>query len=606
MACPPPICGIMKSVSGRTFGILSPFVGGDYYGAIIEGINAAAVAGGDRVMAVQTLDPGSHSADRSGLPDFHRPLAWRHLSGLALLPGAVSPEYAAAARRAGLPVVMVAAGSAVPGMSEVAADNRSGVRDAVEHLITHGHEKIAFAGYMAHFDLRERAAGYVAGLSGPGLSPLIFDTGDNHESGGESVADALIRAGMPVTAIVLGTDRNAIGLIGRLIEAGYDLPRDLAVVGFDDIADAAYLRPALSSVRQPLDAMGAAVYELMNKPPQTLQVPTLFQPRESCGCRTGGLPVSEEHTRELFGQVRYLQDTLNVQYELGVALLAGQGGGDPALLDWLDRTTALAGCLGLWHADEPEKLDVVGAFRCRVSGVLPVDEFPPAELFERADGPGGDIVFTVPVRSRTRDWGMLAAVGRIQSATPPGREMMNHSGSLLAKALDYRVMEERLRTAAMRDHLTGLPNRLLLEDRLTQAGMRAAREPGYRFAVLLLDLDGFKAVNDALGHAAGDQLLVQVARRLTGALRRTDTVARLGGDEFVVLVDDVSGPGGDDVVRAGIEAAVTEPYTIDGQIVEVGLSIGSAVSGDGSSDPDLLLREADAAMYRAKSAARRR
>jgi diguanylate cyclase (GGDEF)-like protein len=606
MACPPPICGIMKSVSGRTFGILSPFVGGDYYGAIIEGINAAAVAGGDRVMALQTLDPGSHSADRSGLPDFHRPLAWRHLSGLALLPGAVSPEYAAAARRAGLPVVMVAAGSAVPGMSAVAADNRSGVRDAVEHLITHGHEKIAFAGYMAHFDLRERAAGYVAGLSGPRLSPLIFDTGDNHESGGESVADALIRAGMPVTAIVLGTDRNAIGLIGRLIEAGYDLPRDLAVVGFDDIADAAYLRPALSSVRQPLDAMGAAVYELMNKPPQTLQVPTLFQPRESCGCRTGGLPVSEEHTRELFGQVRYLQDTLNVQYELGVALLAGQGGGDPALLDWLDRTTALAGCLGLWHADEPEKLDVVGAFRCRVSGVLPVDEFPPAELFERADGPGGDIVFTVPVRSRTRDWGMLAAVGRIQSATPPGREMMNHSGSLLAKALDYRVMEERLRTAAMRDHLTGLPNRLLLEDRLTQAGMRAAREPGYRFAVLLLDLDGFKAVNDALGHAAGDQLLVQVARRLTGALRRTDTVARLGGDEFVVLVDDVSGPGGDDVVRAGIEAAVTEPYTIDGQIVEVGLSIGSAVSGDGSSDPDLLLREADAAMYRAKSAARRR
>ncbi|MEU4623863.1 GGDEF domain-containing protein [Actinoplanes sp. NPDC023801] len=598
-------------MSGRTFGILSPFVGGDYYGAIIEGISAAAVAGGDRVMALQTLDPGSHSADRSGLPDFHRPLAWRHLSGLAVLPGAVSPEYAAGARRAGLPVVMVAAESAGPGMSVVAADNRSGVRDAVAHLIGHGHERIAFAGYMAHYDLRERAAGYAAGMATHGLSPLLLDTGDNHESGGETVADSLIRTGMPVTAIVLGTDRNAIGLVGRLIEAGYDLPRDLAVVGFDDIADAAYLRPALSSVRQPLDAIGAAVYGLMDEPPQTVQVATLFQPRESCGCDTGGLPVSEAHTRELFGQVRYLQDTLNVQYELGVALLAAQGGGgqggsDPARLDWLDRTTALAGCLGVWHHDEPEKLDVVGAFRCGVSGVLPVDEFPPAELFEAAGGPAGDIVFTVPVRSRTRDWGVLAAVGRIQSTTPPGREMMNHSGSLLAKALDYRVMEERLRTAAMRDHLTGLPNRLLLEDRLTQAGLRAAREPGYRFAVLLLDLDGFKAVNDALGHAAGDQLLVQVARRLTAALRRTDTVARLGGDEFVVLVDDVSGPGGDEAVRAGIMAAVTEPYLIDGQVVEVGLSIGSAVSGDGSSDPDLLLREADAAMYRAKSASRRR
>ncbi|GIF37876.1 diguanylate cyclase (GGDEF)-like protein [Actinoplanes xinjiangensis] len=597
----------MTGVSGRVFGILSPFVGGDYYGAIIEGINTAAVSGGDRVTAVQTLDPGAHSADRSGLPDFHRPVAWRHLSGLAILPGAVGPEYAEAARRAGLPVVLVAAEKSGEGMSVVAADNRSGVRDAVAHLIEHGHERIAFAGYTVHFDLRERLAGYREGLAERNLSPMVFDAGDNHESGGVSVADALIRAGMPATAIVLGTDRNAIGLIQRMTAAGYELPRDLAVVGFDDIADAAYLRPALSSVRQPLDALGAAVYHLMSEPPQKRQVATVFEPRESCGCPSDGLPVSEGQTRELFRQVRYLQDTLNVQYELGVALLAEQGA-DPAGLEWLDRTTALAGCLGLWHPDQPEKLETVGTFRCPAAGggVLPVDEFPPAELFARADGPRGDIVFTVPVRSHGRDWGMLAAVGRIQSTTPPGREMMNHSGSLLAKALDYRVVEERLRTAAMRDHLTGLPNRLLLEDRLTHAGMRAAREPGYRFAVLLLDLDGFKAVNDSLGHAAGDQLLVQVARRLTGLLRRTDTVARLGGDEFVVLIDDVSGPGGDSAVRAGIEAAVTEPYTIDGHVVEVGLSIGSAVSGDGSSDPDLLLREADAAMYRAKSAGRRR
>jgi diguanylate cyclase (GGDEF)-like protein len=580
----------MTGVSGRTFGILSPFVGGDYYGAIIEGINAAAVAGGDRVMAVQTLDPGAHSADRSGLPEFHRPVAWRHLSGLAVLPGAVGSEYAEAARRAGLPVVLVAAEKSGEGMSVVAADNRSGVRDAVAHLIEHGHEQIAFAGYMVHFDLRERLAGYCAGLAEHDLSPMVFDTGDNHESGGVAVADALIRAGMPVTAIVLGTDRNAIGLIERLTAAGYDLPKDLAVVGFDDIADAAYLRPALSSVRQPLDALGTAVYDLMSEPPQKRQVATLFERRESCGCASDGLPLSEANTRKLFGQVQYLQDTLNVQYELGIALL-GEQGGDPAHLDWLDRTTARAGCLGLWHPDEPEKLETVGTFQCPGVGgrVIPVDEFPPAELFALADGPGGDIVFTVPVRSRKRDWGM-----------------MNHSGSLLAKALDYRVVEERLRTAAMHDHLTGLPNRLLLEDRLTQAGLRAAREPGYRFAVLLMDLDGFKAVNDSLGHAAGDQLLVQVARRLTALLRRTDTVARLGGDEFVVLIDDVAGPGGDSVVRAGIEAAVVEPYTIDGHVVEVGLSIGSAVSGDGSADPDLLLREADAAMYREKSASRRR
>ncbi|WP_172890561.1 substrate-binding and GGDEF domain-containing protein [Actinoplanes derwentensis] len=595
-------------MSGRTFGILSPFVGGDYYGAIIEGINAAAVAAGDRVMAVQTLEPGAHSADRAGLPDFDKPVAWRHLDGLVVLPGAVSPAFPAAALRAGLPVVLVAEETAGPGMSVVAADNRSGVRDAVAHLIGHGHERIAFAGYMAHFDLRERLAGYCAGLAEHELTPLVYDSGDNHESGGEQVAEALIQAGMPVTAIVLGTDRNAIGLIGRLTAAGYDLPRELAVVGFDDIADAAYLRPALSSVRQPLDALGAAVHSLFDQPPRKLEVPTIFESRESCGCPSHGLPVSERQTRELFRQVRYLQDTLNIQYDLGIALLAEKGG-DPGKLEWLDRTTAVAGSFGQWSPDEPETLELTGAYQFPAGApgrVLPVDEFPPRELFDLAHGASGDIVFVVPVRSSVTNWGLLAAVGRIQSTTPPGREMMNHSGSLLAKALDYRVMEERLRTAAMRDHLTGLPNRLLLEDRLAQAGLRAAREPGYRFGVLLLDLDGFKAVNDSLGHAAGDQLLVQVARRLTAQLRRTDTVARLGGDEFVVLIDNVSRPGAEEVVRASIRTAVTEPYLIDGKRVEVGVSIGSAISGGGASDPDLLLREADAAMYEAKSASRRR
>ncbi|MFC7531823.1 diguanylate cyclase domain-containing protein [Actinoplanes sp. GCM10030250] len=613
-------------MSGRTFGILSPFVGGDYYGAIIEGINEAAAAGGDRVMAVQTLDPGAHSADRSGLPQFHRQIAWERLSGLVVLPGAVAAGYAAAAHRAGLPVIFVAQDAADTGGSVVLADNRSGVRAAVRHLVEHGHEQIAFAGYLAHFDLRERHEGYREGLLAQGLTPrpdLLFDTGDNHESGGEAVADALIRAGMPATAIVLGTDRNAIGLIGRVTAAGFDVPGDLAVVGFDDIADAAYLRPALSSVRQPLDKVGGAVYHLFGelladpeRSPRVRQVTTVFQRRNSCGCPSTGLAVSEAYTRSLFGQVQYLQSTLNIQYELGIELLGTQQS-DARTLDWLGLTPALAGCLGLWKDDgEKDELALTGQFRIDVGApgaVIPVSQFPPRELFDLADGAAADIVFVVPIRSRSRDWGMLAAVGRIQATTPPGREMMNHSGALLSQALDYQVMmsalreqEERLRTAALRDHLTGLPNRVLLEDRLELAEARAAREAGYRYAVLLLDLDGFKAVNDSLGHAAGDVLLIEVARRLSELLRRTDTVARLGGDEFVVLIDGLAEPEAYLTVCESIQAAVAVPLVIDGVPVVVGVSIGVAVSGVGSADADHLLREADAAMYRAKSAGRSR
>ncbi|WP_433307054.1 diguanylate cyclase domain-containing protein [Actinoplanes sp. CA-030573] len=610
-------------MTGRTFGILSPFVGGDYYGAIIEGVNAAAVAGGDRVMAIQTLGPGAHSADRSGLPDFRRPLAWSLLDGLVVLPGAVDPAYAAGARAGGLPVVFVAQDATDIGCSSVLADNRSGVREAVTHLVGHGHERIAFAGHLAHFDLRERHEGYREGLLAHGIVPraeLLFDTGDNHESGGEAVAGALIRAGMPATAIVLGTDRNAIGLTSRLTAAGYDLPGELAVAGFDDIADATYQRPSLATVRQPLDELGAAAYgtlaERAADPRRAAfrrHVATSFVRRDSCGCPGDGLPVSEPQARALFAQVQLLQGTLNIQYELGIELL-GTHSRDPRALEWLGLTPAIAGCLGLWTPGDDTRLEVVGDFRagCDTGTALAPGEFPPPRLFELTDGPAGDIVFLVPVRSRNRDWGVLAAVGRIQSTTPPGREMMNHSGALLAAALDYEVMmaalreqEQSLRDAALHDHLTGLPNRTLLEDRMEQAAMRSARRPGYRFAILLLDLDGFKAVNDTLGHAAGDQLLIEVARRLTGLLRKSDTVARLGGDEFVILLDGFAPPHGHQAVGHNIAAAISAPFFLDGERVDVGASIGVAVSGPGSSDPDHLLREADAAMYRAKSAARR-
>jgi diguanylate cyclase (GGDEF)-like protein len=614
-------------VKSRTFGILSPFVGGDYYGAIIAGVNAAAVAAGDRVMSIQTLDPGSHSADRSGVPDFRRPVSWAHLAGLIVLPGAVDTAYAHAARRAGRPVVCVGHDLADGDCSAVLVDNRAGVREAVAHLVAHGHERIAFAGHVSHFDLRERYEGYREGLLAHGLGPradLLFETGDNHESGGEVVAEALVRAGLPATAIVMGTDRNAMGLVHRLDAAGYDLPRDLAVVGFDDIADARYELPSLSTVRQPLDLLGAAAHALIRDlatdpglPRQVRQVATTFVRRASCGCPSVGLPVSEPQTRELFAQVQYLQMTLNIQYELGIELL-GTHDRDPRALAWLESTPAVGGCLGLWAEHGDDRLVLVGEFPLgepsgRLGTTLPVSGFPPAELFEHADGAAGEIAFVVPVRSTSRDWGVLAAVARIQASTPPGREMMNQAGALLATALDHGAMvaalrekEEGLRNAALHDHLTGLPNRVLLADRLHQAGLRATRQPGHRYAVLLLDLNGFKSVNDSLGHAAGDQLLIEVARRLTRLLRRTDTVARLGGDEFVVLLDGVTTPDDQQVVCDGIDAAFAEPFAIDGHAVEVGVSIGVAMSADGRTDPEQLLREADAAMYRAKPVSRRR
>ena len=613
----------MTAVEGRTFGVLSPFVGGDYYGTIIAGANEAAVSAGDRLLALQTLDPGSYNADRSGVPDYRRPVAWERLAGVIVLAGAVDEAYAQTVLTSGIPVVTV--GHELAGCSAVFADNRSGVRAAVAHLIEHGHRRIAFAGHLAHQDVRERHEGYESALTEGGLDAdpgLVLDMGDNHEHGGEQIADRLFAGEPSVTAVVCGTDRNAIGLLRRLTELGRKVPGDLAVVGFDDIAGAMYMRPSLSTVRQPSGELGAAAIALVAElsgpagAPRTVRrVPTGFVRRDSCGCPPSGLPVTEDLTRYLFGQVVSLQETLNVQHELGIDLF-GAHDRDPRELGWLKRTTAFAGCLGLWSEGAVPALDA----ELRIAGeypagsgltgtTMPVSRFPPDRLFALADGAAGETVFVVPIRSATRDWGVLAAVGHIQESTPPGSEMMNQSGALLAAALDrgalvaaLREQEQRLRDAALHDPLTGLPNRVLLADRMRQAGLRAARTPGHRFAVLLLDLNGFKAVNDSLGHAAGDVLLIEVARRLTGLLRESDTVARLGGDEFVVLLDGLPADGAETLVRDTIAARLTEPYAIDGGRVTVGVSIGVALSGDG--DPSSLLREADGAMYRAKLASK--
>jgi diguanylate cyclase (GGDEF)-like protein/PAS domain S-box-containing protein len=169
-----------------------------------------------------------------------------------------------------------------------------------------------------------------------------------------------------------------------------------------------------------------------------------------------------------------------------------------------------------------------------------------------------------------------------------------------------RELEEKLRYGAHHDALTGLPNRTLFLDRLTQALARSRRNPEARIALLFLDLDGFKQVNDNLGHLAGDQLLVKVAGRIGQRLRQSDTAARLGGDEFAVLLEDVRVPEAVDAIAADISRRLCAPYEIDGEEVVISAAVGAALSVTGQERPDDILRSADSAMYQAKLKGRRR
>ncbi len=193
-------------------------------------------------------------------------------------------------------------------------------------------------------------------------------------------------------------------------------------------------------------------------------------------------------------------------------------------------------------------------------------------------------------------WALLS----ISLVRAPGKERSH----LIFQAQDIterKRAEEQLLHDALHDGLTGLPNRALFMDHLRHAVERARRSKEYSFAVLFLDLDRFKVVNDSLGHLAGDELLVAIARRLEGCARSIDTVARLGGDEFTVLLEDLKEPGEAVQLVERIQRAISAPFKLGAQEVFTTASIGIAPGETGYERAEDILRDADTAMYRAKS-----
>lgn len=211
------------------------------------------------------------------------------------------------------------------------------------------------------------------------------------------------------------------------------------------------------------------------------------------------------------------------------------------------------------------------------------------------DRPDGE----VPLTGRAGTCGLLTAVSRPGSVLDPDqRRLLQAVADVLGAALDRRRVEADLRHRALHDPLTGLPNRTLLADRCAMAVASTDRHPG-RVALLCLDLDRFKRVNDAGGQRAGDSLLCAVADRLTAAVRPGDTVARLGGDVFAVLCT-VDRPGRARDLAERLLAELRSPFAVGEHTLVVTGSVGVAVAPPRRGDVDRLLRAADVAMHRAK------
>jgi diguanylate cyclase (GGDEF)-like protein/PAS domain S-box-containing protein len=883
-----------------TIGVLSPFVSGFYFGGIIRGAAGAVGEAGARLVAIQTSDPGVVYSERPDASPHPHAAAWGHLAGCIVVIDAATPAYLEAIRHSGKPVVLIS--KLIPGVvcPTVQPDNKEGVREAVRHLIGHGHTAIAFVGMLHQDDIRERYEAYIETLVEAGIEPdptLVFATADNDENCGVLAGQAMLADGMRSTAVMVATDVNAFGLMQALTAAGLELPRDQAIVGFDDVDAATFIKPALTSIRQDFGALGRLAATLLLDKLAGIEVadgqheaPTLFVVRESCGCtqdvggavtarvessaagrrhelevqldRTltadtgapgrpaivaaaaasiveliesawGGdvtppmpklqselealylrsprnqtvqgvmaaardfatelmaarstdsddpdgprrvaaqiirlmLLLSAIHSQDQFNESTYFQNALGTQYAVAMDLLRSHEE-DPRSLQWLERTPVRAGCLGLWSEAPGElapgadpTLAIVGAFdreagtdshrrRPGLDETVAASAFPPVQLLELADEAVEDVVFVLPVKVRSSDWGLLSIVGEIDSKVASGRETLNQWAALLTVALDHqanlasleeqrekversyvrerglveeiRLSEERyalaaeaasgglwdwdlvndvvfysarwiallecpgdaigntsedwfgrvhpddlasllsaieehlvgrssavelehrirrgdgsylwvlcralvirgvddvpirmvgsltdvherkelesqLRHAALYDPLTGLPNRTLFLDRLRVTMTRASRHSDHRFAVLFLDLDGFKLVNDSLGHLLGDALLSSVAERISADLRPSDTASRFGGDEFAILLDDITSPHNPVAVAERLQDRLARPFHVGGHEIFVTASIGIASSSTGYQSAEDVLRDADTAMYRAKA-----
>jgi diguanylate cyclase (GGDEF)-like protein/PAS domain S-box-containing protein len=269
-------------------GVLTPITGGFYYGAVVANVVRAVAAAGGHVTLVQTIDAGRSRQKLPPAPDVPH-VGWESFDGIVAVAQATNTSSLRSAIESGTPVVTI--GNEIDiDAAQVVADNRDVVRGVVDHLVGHGHRRIAFVGNLTQSDTLARYEGYRDGVEAHGLgdASTLVTTVDHVESGGALAADTVLRTG--VTAVVAGTDRIALGLVSALRERGVRVPDDLAVVGYDDVEEGWWHDPPLTTVHQAIGTLGTRAAELLlaelrGEPQHGVHVVTsTFVARATCGC----------------------------------------------------------------------------------------------------------------------------------------------------------------------------------------------------------------------------------------------------------------------------------------------------------------------------------
>lgn len=484
--------------------VLTPGVGGHYFGELVAGLSREVAAAGGRILLVQTLDGGIRADEESELSSFATPVAWDHIDGAVSITTAVHGAHLQRLRDAGIPVVLASTKLAGFEAPLVLPDNHGGTLAAVEHLIGHGHTRIGFVGNVAHPDVGDRYAAYTSAMTrhGLGVDPaLLFPTASNDFSGGAGAANDIVTSDARPTALMVATDRNAIGLMRALTAAGLAIPADLAVVGFDNMEEAAFSSPPLTSVGQRFDDVGALAGRLILAqirgedvsftahvpPPAPLAV------RDSCGCtaaalgiETGG-PTAKPHR-----STSSLRDDLRLALSRG--LMTGQAldaVGDAIaeiavhLDGWLYGTTVVTDADVRWLTESLHRLTSRPAVLRQVVGLVTVYIEQRAAAAESVQTPRADL------------WALTVALWKMQA------------GAFLTQAETTRI---------------ALHEQYVVDARMLTVGESDPRHLGW--------LADTHVVAGALALWEGDALTPQL--RLTGTYGAEATLAHLVGSVTTV------------------------------------------------------------------------
>jgi PAS domain S-box-containing protein len=458
----------------RTLAVLAPFVGGFYFGNVLHGAARAAAAGGHALMAVQTSPAGLDLGEYCGpfLEKFQESvtqlgalrLTSRGMSGLIVIGNAVHPDDLERLHRQGRPLVLVSGEEAQWPVPVALPDNFGGIRAAVDHLVGHGHRTIGFVAYLEQRDMVERLQAYRQALIDNGITPRpewVTEVPNTVESGGQVGARRLLAAGVPTTAQIIATDRQAIGFIAELTAAGLKLPAQQAIIGFDNTEAGARSNPRLSSVEPHFDRVGELAVRMLLDPRRAagrVRSTTSLVIRESCGCTpsiTAGRPTAGSGPASPAAEAVYLrrqgqlEASISAQVEIGMELMR-PGRIDPRRLEWLGASRVTAGCLALWTDDDPEagtdrrmritgvhdRSEANGSLNKLIGANIVLGDFPPVALKELCPPGSAEAVIVLPVTTERREWGLLALVGSLEHRARSVRDDYNHWATLLGVALE--------------------------------------------------------------------------------------------------------------------------------------------------------------------------